>query len=119
VLAAHSASTLVVAWIRGRFRWPPWPAHPWPGNVRELQNVVERAFALSNTDTLDVSDLPPLLTATPSPAETASTVPTLEDAERALIARALELSGGNKNEAARRLGIDRQRLYRKIARHGL
>jgi two-component system NtrC family response regulator len=94
-------------------------AHPWPGNVRELQNVVERAFALSNTDTLDVSDLPPLLTATPSPAETASTVPTLEDAERALIARALELSGGNKNEAARRLGIDRQRLYRKIARHGL
>ena len=94
-------------------------AHSWPGNVRELQNVVERAFALTNTDTLDVSDLPPLLTTTPSPTDTATTVPTLEDAERALIARALELSGGNKNEAARRLGIDRQRLYRKITRHGL
>jgi DNA-binding NtrC family response regulator len=93
--------------------------HTWPGNVRELQNVVERAFALSNTDTLDVSDLPPLLASMASAAEAPDAVPTLEDAERALIRRALELSGGNKNEAARRLGIDRQRLYRKITRHGL
>jgi DNA-binding NtrC family response regulator len=93
--------------------------HTWPGNVRELQNVVERAFALSNTDTLDVDDLPPLLAATSPPLEPADTVPRLEDAERALIRRALELSGGNKNEAARRLGIDRQRLYRKITRHGI
>jgi DNA-binding NtrC family response regulator len=93
--------------------------HTWPGNVRELQNVVERAFALSTTDILDVSDLPPLLASMVSPAAAPDTVPTLEDAERSLIRRALELSGGNKNEAARRLGIDRQRLYRKITRHGL
>ena len=94
-------------------------AHAWPGNVRELQNVVERAFALSNTETLDVDDLPPLLTAPPASPEGTESIPTLEDAERTLIRRALDASGGNKNEAARRLGIDRQRLYRKITRHGL
>ena len=46
-------------------------------------------------------------------------VPTLEQAERDLIAAALRQAGGNKNEAARLLGIDRQRLYRKIEKYGL
>jgi len=46
-------------------------------------------------------------------------LPTLEEAEARLVAAALAESHGNKNEAARRLGIDRQRLYRKLTKYGL
>jgi len=95
-------------------------SHAWPGNVRELQNAIERAFALSSADTLGLSDLPPRLgVADQPPGERADVLPTLDHAERDLIQRALARSGGNKNEAARQLGIDRQRLYRKIEKFGL
>jgi len=95
-------------------------AHAWPGNVRELQNVIERAFALSVAETITLDDLPPALHARPA-SEPAATddVPTLDEAERRLFAAALRRSGGNKNEAARLLGIDRQRLYRKLEKYGL
>jgi len=46
-------------------------------------------------------------------------LPTLEDMEKSLITAALRKSHGNKNEAARLLAIDRQRLYRKIEKYGL
>jgi DNA-binding NtrC family response regulator len=97
-------------------------AHTWPGNVRELQNVIERAFALSDADTLTLADLPPILRA-PDARRPAAAAPlgahTLDETERALIAETLAASDGNKNEAARRLGIDRQRLYRKLRKYGL
>jgi DNA-binding NtrC family response regulator len=97
-------------------------AYDWPGNVRELQNAIERAFALSVTDVITEAELPPIVggRARRVPTErTDGTLPTLEEAEIRLIAAALAESGGNKNEAARRLGIDRQRLYRKISKYGL
>jgi DNA-binding NtrC family response regulator len=97
-------------------------AYGWPGNVRELQNAIERTFALSTTDTIRLADLPAILRESAAqdagPAD-AGELPRLEDAERRLIAAALHKSGGNKNEAARMLGIDRQRLYRKIEKYGL
>ncbi len=94
-------------------------AHAWPGNIRELQNAIERAFALSVADTVTVDDLPPAVRRPGSTPVPDGELPTLGDAERRLIAVALERSGGNKNEAARLLGIDRQRLYRKIEKYGL
>jgi DNA-binding NtrC family response regulator len=103
-------------------------AHDWPGNVRELQNVIERAFALSRADTLTADDLPRLGDGVGSPAPrrvVADSAPfppgprTLAEVERDAIRRALERNEGNKNAAARELGIDRQRLYRKIAKYGL
>src|SRR2546425_9019996 len=98
-------------------------AYGWPGNVRELQNPIERAFALAVADTITLDDLPAAVRGLPSPDAAAavdpSDVPTLEEAERRLFAAALRKSGGNKNEAARLLGIDRQRLYRKIEKYGL
>ncbi len=101
-------------------------AHSWPGNIRELQNAIERAFALSSSGVIGIDDLPPAIigTAEPPPAPVAAApsateVPTLADAERELVAAALRKTGGNKNEAARILGIDRQRLYRKIEKYGL
>jgi DNA-binding NtrC family response regulator len=103
--------------------------HAWPGNVRELQNAIERAFALSTADTITPDDLPRTIRgegvaplgapAAGAAAGGSDTLPTLEEAERRLIADALRRSDGNKNEAARILGIDRQRLYRKIEKYGL
>src|SRR5206468_5909117 len=96
--------------------------HQWPGNVRELQNAIERAFALALADTITVDDLPPALRQPMDDGlggRDGRDVPTLEEAERDLFAAALRKSGGNKNEAARLLGIDRQRLYRKIEKYGL
>jgi DNA-binding NtrC family response regulator len=96
-------------------------AYRWPGNVRELQNAIERAFALSPADAITLDDLPPAVRghhAAPDGGDFGEPMP-LADAERRLIAAALRKSGGNKNEAARLLGIDRQRLYRKIDKYGL
>src|SRR5262249_33218982 len=97
-------------------------AYDWPGNVRELQNVVERTFALSDADTITLSDLPAQLRRPESRVAIAaapSARQTLDENERVLIVDTLAASGGNKNEAARRLGIDRQRLYRKLRKYGL
>jgi DNA-binding NtrC family response regulator len=78
-----------------------------------------------------LADLPPAIHGGPAPAPaapeaapvapggTAEPLPTLAEAERDLIGTALRKAGGNKNEAARLLGIDRQRLYRKIEKYGL
>ncbi len=97
--------------------------YDWPGNVRELQNVIERCFALAPTASIDVASLPASLRADPgTPAATlefGDEVPTLETAERSLIVAALRKSGGNKNQAARILRIDRQRLYRKLEKYHL
>jgi len=96
--------------------------YAWPGNIRELQNAIERAFALSSEPEITLKDLPPaLLRAEDRPGLDAGDVSLLPlaEVERRSIAAALQRSGGNKNEAARLLGIDRQRLYRKIEKYGL
>jgi DNA-binding NtrC family response regulator len=97
-------------------------SYPWPGNIRELQNVIERVFALSRSNEITLADLPDSMTGF---AENLlhfhawTELPTLETMEKSLIAAALQKSQGNKNEAARILDIDRQRLYRKIEKYGL
>ena len=97
-------------------------AYTWPGNVRELQNLIERAFALSTAETITLEDLPPAVAGWTPPdagAGDGTELSTLGDMERRLIAAALRKSEGNKKEAARLLGIDRQRQYRKIEKYGL
>jgi len=95
--------------------------YAWPGNIRELQNTIERAFALSSHPEISVSDLPRALSATSEPPPVAVVDPPIrmDELERRNIEAALRQAGGNKNEAARLLGIDRQRLYRKIEKYGL
>ncbi len=96
--------------------------YDWPGNIRELQNVIERCFALGSGDALDVADLPIHVRAradAPMALTFGDDVPSLETAERSLILAALRKSAGNKNQAARVLGIDRQRLYRKLEKYHL
>ena len=88
-------------------------AHAWPGNVRELRNVIERALLLSAPGTLELSEVesraprPPTDGALPFPARLSEVV--------AAAARAmLDLTLGNRSEAARRLGISRSRLQRLL-----
>jgi len=100
-------------------------AHPWPGNVRELAQVVRRLLidtgGLSDEDAVRrvLASPPPGGTAKPSPAS-ATTPPatTLDDVERQQIERVLRACSGNRSEAARRLGIDRKTLARKLRRYG-
>lgn len=92
---------------------------PWPGNVRELFNVIENAFtmgtAIIGTDALE------LATGRCDPAlpDAVPRLPTFQQHERTLIERTLELTRGNKVQAARELGISRKKLYARMARYGL
>lgn len=96
-------------------------AYQWPGNVRELRDAIETAFARSTGDVIRIEHLPAHVRAGARAglARDPERRPTLAEAEAELVALVLEESGGNKTEAARRLGIDRKRLYRKIKRYGL
>jgi two-component system response regulator HydG len=95
----------------------------WPGNVRELMNAVERGVVLSRSDYLDVEDLSFILGQTSVPGETFSGdgVPTgipLDEVEKATILKTLQMARGNKSEAARRLGITRRTLHKKLKQYG-
>lgn len=83
--------------------------HDWPGNIRELRNFIERALIFGRF---------PLETLAP-PQRQAEAIEPLDAVERRLILRALDLTGGNRSEAARRLGISRKTIDRKCAGWGL
>jgi two-component system response regulator HydG len=93
-------------------------AYAWPGNVRELANVMEHAHVLASGDTIELSDIPlRLQTGNRKPAMDESL--SLEDVERHTIAAALKRSNYNKALASRMLGINIQRLNRRIVRLGI
>ena len=124
-------------------------AYDWPGNVRQLENAVYRAIVLADAPYLQPHDFPSIsgVAAPPpeipagSPAPTAVSGPvatvegaveapvrildgrghlrTLEDIERDLIQLAIEIYAGHMSEVARRLGIGRSTLYRKVRENGL
>jgi transcriptional regulator with PAS, ATPase and Fis domain len=98
-------------------------AYDWPGNARELRNTVERAVILClDGAPLDAGHLPPGFGSSQSAAERsvdASLVPvrvgsTVDDAERLLILRTLEATGGNKTRAAEILGVSLKTLHNKL-----
>jgi len=93
----------------------------WPGNVRELMNAVERAVVLARADYLTEADFPaigPDPTAVAPPAAGGAGLP-LSEVERAVILDTLAAAGGNKSEAARRLGITRRTLHKKLKTYGV
>jgi len=93
----------------------------WPGNVRQLQNEIQRAVLLSEGDQVDAADLS--ITTVKSAVATEEAMDTnftlLEGVERNAIVNMLKETGGNKLEAAKRLGIGRQTLYNKIKAYGI
>ena len=98
-------------------------ANPWPGNVRELHGLVESMYILSDRPVLSVADLPGDFSrdiiATGSPAPAAAASAPLVDVERETIQAALTQLGHNMSAVARRLGISRSTLYRKMKQYGL
>jgi DNA-binding NtrC family response regulator len=90
--------------------------HPWPGNVRELANAIERALVVGVPPAVRSADLPLQLGRCEEPPPGGDS---LEDLERAHIARILDRGGWNISQAARTLGIDRATLYSKIKKYEL
>ena len=96
--------------------------YDWPGNVRELMNAVERGVVLARSDYLDTADIPfisPTRGADETAAEAVYTGRPLEAVEKAAILQTLSAVGGNKSEAARRLGVTRKTLHKKLKAYGM
>lgn len=104
-------------------------AHNWPGNLRELENVIQRGMLSAAEDTLSLADLPAEFRNVPPserrPAEARQSasafafpeneVVPLRELERLAIEHALRVTNGSVSLAAKRLGIGRATLYRRIA----
>jgi len=100
--------------------------YQWPGNVRELRNVIEHGVILASGGTIHCESLPQHVAACIRHRRTRQPclgLRPLRDAmrepERLLILRALRASGGNKQDAAKKLGISRSTLYKKMKEHCL
>ena len=89
----------------------------WPGNVRELENAIEQAVVLAKGDAITIDDLPQRIYAGQSQMKPKITVPigtTLEDIERQVILETLKQTKGDKELAAKLLGISSRTIYRKL-----
>jgi transcriptional regulator with GAF, ATPase, and Fis domain len=98
--------------------------YAWPGNVRELRNVLERATILCDGGLITAEHLPrelgqKTIGAPGRAAPTAASTVNLEAVEREAVIRALELSGNNRSQAARLLGIARPQLYHRLKKFGI
>ncbi len=97
-------------------------AYDWPGNVRQLRNVIENMVVLSGGKKLTVEDLPEEILGRDG-REGGSTGQlagiSLEQAEKELIRNTLQMVDGNRQQAAKMLGIGERTLYRKIKEYGL
>lgn len=93
-------------------------SYDWPGNVRQLQNEIQRAVLLADKYVIEEKDL---LTTAPNvrTVEEVQGLTMLEALERNAIIQALRECKGNKNEAARMLGIGRQTLYNKLKAYSI
>ncbi len=115
-------------------------SYDWPGNVRELRNCVERMVAFSTSTLFQYSDVPPNVVASRGHSSTvtgafaatvggvtvrhdtataANDILPMHEVEIMAIHNALRQTGGDKTESARRLGIGRTTMYRKMRAHGI
>jgi len=94
-------------------------SYRWPGNVRELENLIERMVLLARKDRIDAEDLPEEIAGVKRPPRDAilELVGTpLADVEQRLLDETLRITGGNKTQAAKLLGIDVRTVARKLER---
>jgi DNA-binding NtrC family response regulator len=92
--------------------------YDWPGNVRELENMVERAVALCEGETIEATDLPEKLTRVRIAIRDLDKYEmTLDALEEDHIKKVLQKVSGDKAKAAQILGINLSTLYRKLARY--
>lgn len=98
--------------------------HPFPGNVRELENILERASALADGEVIEARHIvlrerPRAEGPPPSAAGEGPLSRYLEDLERARLRETLAACRGNRNEAARRLGLTPRQLRYRLKKLGL
>ena len=94
-------------------------SYAWPGNVRELENLIERSVLLARKDRIDAEDLPEEVAGVKRPPRDAilGLVGTpLAEIEQRLLDETLRITGGNKTQAAKLLGIDVRTVARKLER---
>jgi two-component system response regulator HydG len=94
-------------------------SYAWPGNVRELENLIERTVLLARKDRIDAEDLPEEVAGVKRPPRDAilELVGTpLAEIEQRLLDETLRITGGNKTQAAKLLGIDVRTVARKLER---
>jgi DNA-binding NtrC family response regulator len=96
-------------------------SYSWPGNVRELHTAIEHAVVFCRGDKIALRDLPATVrkaagtsVAQPGAAALPEGSLTVQEAEKKLIARALDECGGNRSQAARQIGVSRRTLHRKL-----
>jgi DNA-binding NtrC family response regulator len=95
-------------------------AHSWPGNVRELEHVLQRAVALTNSDTITLFEFARAAgtTSAPPPKGSGISIPigtTVDEATRLLVRATIEHCAGNKLQAARMLGMPPRTMYRHFS----
>ncbi len=116
--AGAECGLALTAAARARLR-----AHRWPGNIRELDNTIAFAAAVSETGLIDIADLPDRLREPPAPAPSITGPARArfddDDAKAGELDALLAACRGNVSEVARRLGVDRTTVHRRIRRHGL
>jgi two-component system response regulator PilR (NtrC family) len=100
--------------------------YPWPGNVRELENMVERLMIMVPDETIGLEHIPDVVNIRPSCSElVALDIPEkglnleslLEDAEKTLLRKALEKTGGVKTEAAKLLGLSFRSFRHRLQKY--
>ncbi len=92
--------------------------YAWPGNIRELEHAVERAVVLCRSEVIDLGDLPEAIRRGPIGSASQIVIPIgtpMEEIERRVIHETLRHTRGDKNLAARMLGIAARTIYRKLA----
>jgi two-component system response regulator HydG len=107
-------------------------AYHWPGNVRQLLNVVQNMTVLAGESTIDVRHIPSdIVVSDEDEADVASGAmsgsgaagslagTSLEALEKRAIRETLKLTGGNREQTAKLLGIGERTLYRKLKEYGL
>jgi DNA-binding NtrC family response regulator len=101
--------------------------YQWPGNVRELRTAIEHAVVLCRGEKITVRDLPPSVREAGSQGSAdldpkrliARNDVTAQEAERESIIRALKTADGGRTQAAKRLGMSRRTLHRKLHQYHL
>jgi PAS domain S-box-containing protein len=93
--------------------------YQFPGNIRELENLVERAFVLCTTGTIQVGDLPEFLHGSSQPGPLSTLDSAVRSAEMETLLRALSRQNYNREAAARELGMHKSTLFKKIKNLGI